>query len=165
MHATWANAPSNMVHMRSQIGGYCISRMSFFDQRRHYKPVNLIFQTMLTLTCLCSTADPSFNFCPTVSPTDGVAYVVDTPSRWLAQQTMTQCTLQCGFSTSLNNGGTCRSFNYNSTSMNCSMFNYEPARTASDKTNKMIAFQVNFRLDEFSHLAVGRTELRVTYLM
>jgi PAN domain len=79
------------------------------------------------------------------SPTDGVVYVVDTSSKWIAKETLTQCTVQCGFSTSLNNGGTCRCFNYNSTSMNCSLFNYEPTETESDQTNKTGAFQVTLQ--------------------
>ena len=75
-------------------------------------------------------------FCPVTSPNDEVVYVTDTPTKLMIGATKTGCAIDCLSSN-------CRCINYNVTSLNCSVFNFEPKSYAVDKSNKTIAYQVN----------------------
>ena len=95
--------------------------------------------------CLYSQTDSLTPFCPLMSPIDGVVYVVDRPSSSMIGQTLSQCVLACFSSTSDNSGATCRCLNYNTTSMNCSLFNFDPLRTSVNVGGVTVAYQVGGR--------------------
>ena len=80
-------------------------------------------------------------FCPVTSPHDEVVYVTNNPSRLVVGVTKTQCAVECSFSAALS-GSNCRCFNYNLTSMNCSLFNVEPTSYAVDQSQNTVAYQV-----------------------
>ena len=77
-------------------------------------------------------------FCPVTSPNDEIVYVTDTPSKLSIGLTRTGCAMECHA-----NYRNCRCFNYNVTSLNCTLFNFEPTSYGVDKLNNTIAYEVN----------------------
>jgi PAN domain len=87
-------------------------------------------------------------FCPVTSPLYDAVYITDDPSKSLVGLTKTGCATQCAFCADIdvNCGATkCSCFNYNSTSMNCSLFYFQPTTTAVDSTSTTIAYQVRLK--------------------
>jgi hypothetical protein len=80
-------------------------------------------------------------FCPVISPNDELIYIVDKPSKLLVPVKKADCALECAQDAAAD-GGTCRCFNYNQTSSNCSIFNFEPITYAVDQSGNTVAFQV-----------------------
>jgi len=83
------------------------------------------------------------NFCPIRSPLNDTIYITDTTNRTVLAVTLTKCSMECMFYAALNAGYIkCRCFNYNTTSMNCSLFNYVPSHYGVDHSQNMVANQV-----------------------
>ena len=76
-------------------------------------------------------------FCPVTSPNDEFVYVTDTPSKLIIGLTKTGCAIEC-----YAKYRDCRCFNYNVTSLNCSMFNFEPSSYGVDKSNNTRVYEV-----------------------
>jgi PAN domain len=87
------------------------------------------------LTCARAT------ICPVISPNDELIYIADIPSKVLAPVKKTECALECAQVTAYV-GAPCRCFNYNETSSNCSIFNFEPTTYAVDQSGNNVAYQV-----------------------
>jgi hypothetical protein len=86
-------------------------------------------------------------FCPVISPIDELVYFTEAPSKLFYPVTKSQCALECASSAAqapyADGGAVCRGFNYNVTSSNCSIFNYEPMEYAVDLTGFTAAYQVS----------------------
>ena len=100
-----------------------------------------IMLTVYTLIICQSTAQRAF--CPVRSPSNQVIYFTDKPS-WSATSLLkTQCTMECSFCSSKQTCGDCRAFNYNSTSQNCSIFNFEPKSYDIDPNGSAVGYRVS----------------------
>jgi hypothetical protein len=97
-------------------------------------PPAMILRIFLILTLLFDVVVSTF--CPVTSPNDEVVYVTDTPTQLMIGTTKTGCAIDCLSSN-------CRCINYNVTSLNCSVYNFEPKSYGVDKSNNTVAYQVN----------------------
>jgi hypothetical protein len=88
-------------------------------------------------------------FCPVTSPNDELVYVTDTPSKLIIGLTKTGCAIEC-----YAKYRDCRCFNFNVTSLNCSLFNFEPTSYGVDKSNNTRAYEVE--IGSFMALMLGR---------
>ena len=93
----------------------------------------------LLWSALCTSAIiGSPTFCPLTSPDDDMVYITDNPSKLVLGVTKTQCGLECAMIYA-----NCRCFNYNETSMNCSLFDIEPTGYSVDSFMNTIAYEVS----------------------
>ena len=99
-----------------------------------------ILAVMTTMLAWVSRIHNMKTFWPIVRPLDEKVYIIDIPSGSTVSQTLAGCAAECffrGYS-----GSTCLFFNYNTTSMNCSVFEVEPTDVAVDGHNKTFGYQV-----------------------
>ena len=82
-------------------------------------------------------------FIPVRTPFDVVVYVTDQANQSVIGVTLTECAVECMFFAAIHAANVnCRCFNYNSTSSNCSIFNYEPSAFAVSQSDDTITYQV-----------------------
>jgi hypothetical protein len=93
-------------------------------------------------------------YCPVRSPLGQLVYFADRPSTVRVGLSLTQCTMQCAYCQSFDNcDSSCRCFNYNSVTANCSLFYFEPNITLVVDDNQTTAYQVGRRIYSLSHFA------------
>ena len=97
----------------------------------------LVSWTILVLISTLWLSVANSTFCPVTSPNDETVYVTDTPSKLIIGLTKTGCAIEC-YAKYRN----CRCFNFNVTSLNCSLFNLEPTSYGVDKSNNTKAYEV-----------------------
>lgn len=104
--------------------------------------IRSIYWSLCTLCILHTTAWPTF--CSVRSSFDQMVYVTDKANKSITGLTRTQCSVECAFFAVRNAvGTTCRCFSYDSVSMNCSIFNYEPKTYVIATSNETITYQVS----------------------
>ena len=101
--------------------------------------------TIVIITTILLLPLPVFprTFCLVTSPLDQLVYVTDDVSRSLIGQSKSRCAAECGFVDPDVPG--CRCFNYNSTSLNCSIYTFEPTGYSFDETGSTVVYQVTVR--------------------
>lgn len=82
--------------------------------------------------------NPKTTFCPVRSLSNELVFIEDRPTSSMFGLTKTECAAKCRFISE----DSCRCFNYNSSSMNCSLFNFEPTQYDVDPGGTTVAFQV-----------------------
>jgi hypothetical protein len=93
-------------------------------------------------------------YCPVRSPVGQLVYFADRPSTVRVGLSLTQCTIQCAHCQSFDNcDSSCRCFNYNSVTTNCSLFYFEPNTTRVVDDSQTAAYQVGRRINIVSYFA------------
>lgn len=99
----------------------------------------LALSVVTKLTLVSSTI-----FCPIVKPTGMKIYITASPSESVTGQSLLQCALLCGCSSSVG-GAACQFFNYNAKSMTCNLFKGTSIKIAVDNNNQTVAYQVRWK--------------------
>jgi hypothetical protein len=82
-------------------------------------------------------------FTPITSPMGDSVYFIDNPTNVVFGLTLTGCASECMFYSSIRGGSSsCRCFNYDSSTSNCSLFTSEPTKFAIDPNGHNTAYQV-----------------------